>query len=250
MVRQRRPVRHDDAVTGERHLDWDGCFNVRDLGGHRTQDGRETRWGAVVRSDNPLRLTEAGWASLRAHGVRTIVDLRHPRERTDDAPAPAGLDVVPVSILDFDDAVFWQRLEGIRDTRVFYSAILESWPDRFAAAATAIAQAPDGGVLVHCAIGRDRTGLLSALLLALVGVPPESIAADYAASGARLAPLIELLAAQAEEQQERERLYRENDGCRPEVVLSLLERLDARAYLRDGGVDDRDLDALSERLVA
>jgi len=64
----------------ERHLVWDGCFNVRDLGGHRTGDGRTTHFGAVVRSDAPDRLSDAGWAALESHGVRTIVDLRDPSE--------------------------------------------------------------------------------------------------------------------------------------------------------------------------
>jgi protein tyrosine/serine phosphatase len=237
-------------VIGDRHLDWDGCFNVRDLGGHRTVDGRETRWGAVVRSDSPTRLTEAGWASLRAHGVRTIVDLRHDSERADEQRSTGAIDAVAVSILDFEDAAFWRRLEQIRDTGAFYRAVLEEYPDRFAAAATAIAWAPAGGVLVHCAVGRDRTGLLSALLLSLVGVPAEEIAADYGASSSRLAPLIALFAERAAEAAERERLYRENDQCRPEVVLSLLDELDARTYLCDGGVSAPDIEALQLRLVA
>lgn len=237
-----------ERVLRERHLDWDGCYNVRDLGGHRTADGRETRWGAVVRSDSPARLTGAGWAALRAHGIRTIVDLRHASERVEELPAD-GIELVPVSILDFDDAAFWEPLEGVDDPHVFYGAVLERLPERFAAAATAIAQAPPGGVLVHCAVGRDRTGLLSALLLALVGVPVEEIAADYAASSARLAPLIELFARQETDDVRRARMVREN-ACLPESVLPLLRGLDARAYLRDGGATDADLDALAQRLVA
>jgi hypothetical protein len=58
-------------VTVDRQLNWDGCFNVRELGGFRAADGRETRWGAVVRSDSPERLTVAGWSALQAHGIRT-----------------------------------------------------------------------------------------------------------------------------------------------------------------------------------
>jgi protein tyrosine/serine phosphatase len=69
----------------DRHLVSDGCFNVRDLGGFPTASGRLTRSGAVVRSDEPDRLSEAGWRALRAHGVRTIVDLRDPVERGGEA---------------------------------------------------------------------------------------------------------------------------------------------------------------------
>ncbi len=60
----------------ERVLVWDGCTNVRDLGGLRTGDGRMTRWGAVIRSDNPAKLTAAGWSALYAYGIRTIITLR------------------------------------------------------------------------------------------------------------------------------------------------------------------------------
>jgi hypothetical protein len=75
-------------VTSERHLDWDGCCNVRDLGGLRVAGGRMTRRGAVVRSDSPAGLTPAGWAGLWGHGIRTIVDLRNDEER-DPAPVSA-----------------------------------------------------------------------------------------------------------------------------------------------------------------
>ena len=63
-------------MTLDRFLGWDGCSNVRDLGGLNTRDGRQTRWGAVVRSDHPAKLTENGWSELYAHGIRTIISLR------------------------------------------------------------------------------------------------------------------------------------------------------------------------------
>jgi hypothetical protein len=62
-------------VRGQRELDWDGCYNVRDLGGLPTAHGRTTRWGAPVRADAPSGLTEAGWRAVRDHGVTTVIDL-------------------------------------------------------------------------------------------------------------------------------------------------------------------------------
>ena len=70
----------------DRNLDWEGCFNARDLGGLRTVDGRETRWGAVVRSESLDLLTPAGWSALRAYGIRTIVDLRNDHELVGETP--------------------------------------------------------------------------------------------------------------------------------------------------------------------
>ena len=79
-------------MTDDRHLDWQGCHNARDLGGLRTADGGETRWGAVVRADAPDQLSADGWAALEAHGIRTIVDLRNDDElRPDLVDRPPGL---------------------------------------------------------------------------------------------------------------------------------------------------------------
>src|SRR6266545_6123813 len=80
-------------------LEWDGCLNVRDLGGLPTAGGGRTREGSVVRADNIRRLTDAGWHALEHHGVTRIVDLRWPEELQDDQPRDADLEVVHVSVL-------------------------------------------------------------------------------------------------------------------------------------------------------
>ena len=72
--------RHPVGVRDPRDVDWEGCLNARDLGGLPAAGGRRTRWGAVVRADAPDHLTAAGWAAVRAHGVRTVVDLRNEDE--------------------------------------------------------------------------------------------------------------------------------------------------------------------------
>ena len=90
-----------------RHLDWDGCFNARDLGGLPTGDARVTRWGAVVRSDHLDELTPEGWRAVKAYGIRTVVDLRNDDERTAWRPPPEGIESVHVPFDDIDDAEFW-----------------------------------------------------------------------------------------------------------------------------------------------
>src|SRR5688500_13118153 len=95
------------AAASERHLDWEGCFNVRDLGGLPTRDGRVTRRGAVVRADALDGLTAAGWAALVDHGVRTVVDLRNDDERGADAAArPPGLHTVHIALDASEDREF------------------------------------------------------------------------------------------------------------------------------------------------
>lgn len=171
-----------------RHLDWPGSYNMRDLGGLPARDGARTAWGAVVRGDEPDQLTDAGWAALRAHGVSTIIDLRDSGEDSGADP-PAGLTTVRLPLDDHDDTEFWQRWGGGLDcTPLYYRAFLDRFPDRVARVVAAVADAPAGGVLVHCGGGRDRTGLIVLVLLALVGVPAEVIADDYVLSAERLAP--------------------------------------------------------------
>ena len=77
--------------TSDPSLNWDGCFNVRDLGGLPTVDGRCTRWGAVVRGDSLDCLSARGWHQLEAHGVRAVIDLRNEDEWGEDVAAEAGL---------------------------------------------------------------------------------------------------------------------------------------------------------------
>ena len=187
-----------------RHLDWPGCVNVRDLGGLPLPGG-VTRWQSVVRADSLDRLTADGWAALHHYGVRTVVDLREADERADAVERPPGLTVVHVPLDDNADADFWYRCvdDGADGTPLYYRPFVEHKADRCVAALTAVAEAAPGGVVVHCGIGRDRTGLVALLLLALAGVTPGAIIEDYALSTARLAtyfgrdddPIAEQLAA-------------------------------------------------------
>jgi protein tyrosine/serine phosphatase len=238
-------------VRTDRHLDWEGCYNARDLGGIPTADGRETRWGAVVRSDCPDGLSAAGWAALRAHGIRTIVDLRDDAERGDDPPGAAGLTTVRVPLDDADDTEFWtwSRDEGLDGTPLYYLPFLErdGKRERCVAAVAAVANAAPGGVVVHCGIGRDRTGLVSLLLLALVGVAAGDIAADYELSEPRLAPLRALLGV-PEAMTADHALARKGTTARA-AIRDTLAAVDVEDYLRAGGLGDRELAAVRSRLL-
>lgn len=144
-----------------RHLDWDGCFNVRDLGGLPTAGGATTRWGAVVRADALSGLTSAGWAALVEHGVRTVVDLRDDDELADDAvPRPRGVTTIHVALDGNEDRDFWDAWDcGPQfGTPLYYLPHLTRMPDRSVAVLTAIARAGPGGVAFHCGAGRDRAG--------------------------------------------------------------------------------------------
>jgi protein-tyrosine phosphatase len=168
-----------------RHLGWAGCANVRDLGGLPLLDGGVTRWGSLIRADSLDRLLPSGWASLADYGVRTVIDLSEEDERSTAVTRPPGVAVVHVPLDDLDDALFWSSCEI--DPPLIYRPFLAQKSDRCVAALRAVAAAPPGGVVFHCGIGRDRTGLLALLLLALAGVSPAAIIEDYALSAGRLA---------------------------------------------------------------
>lgn len=224
-------------MTDGRGLAWDGCPNVRDLGGLPTLDGGVTRFGAVVRAGSPDGLTPAGWAALRDHGIRTIVDLRNEDERG-PAAAPPGIDVVwlPLDGME-EDPEFWERWGSGPEfgTPLYYRPHLDRFPERSGQVLAAVAGAKPGGVLVHCVGGRDRTGQVAMLLLALAGVTPEAIAADYELSGPADADV--------------ERFLAERGSGAGELVRETLAELDAEAWARAAGLGEAELAALRARLL-
>jgi protein-tyrosine phosphatase len=243
-------------------LDWDGCLNVRDLGGLPTGDGRRTRAGTVVRSDNVRTLTDAGWRSLADHGVERIVDLRWPEELAEDAPLDVEIEIVHISVLGetYDReyvAELDAHLQGVDDVADHYAYsyvdFLERYRDRFGQAFAAVADA-DGAVVVHCMGGKDRTGLVAAVLLRLAGVDLETIGADYALSSpnlaARSAEWIE--AATDEDERAKRELLSDTPAAGMVRTVEEIERRygDVASYLRAAGLTDAQIERLRERLAA
>ncbi|MGH2921228.1 MAG: tyrosine-protein phosphatase [Gaiellaceae bacterium] len=243
----------------QRDLAWEGLLNVRDLGGHSTEDGGETQYGRIVRADSIRRLTDEGWQALIDYGIKTIIDLRTDQELQADPPVEMPLEVQHISMFDEDPLVF-MKVESVAEsapdaavaTREVYLVFLESFKQNVAAAIRAVAQAPEGGVVVHCMGGKDRTGLITAFLLHIAGVDTEQIAADYALSEERLKPRHAEWFAQAETEAELERLRRIAQTPAAAIV-GVFEELERRYgsvgdYLRSGGLGDEDLARVRARL--
>ncbi len=244
----------EDAASRERperHLDWEGCFNVRDLGGLRKIDGRETRRGRLVRANRLDRLTAAGWAAVSAHGVRTVIDLRNDDELgVDVAPRPSSVRTIHLPLDGSEDREFWDIWGSGPQfgTPLYYRPHLDRFPDRSAAVISVIARAEPGAVAFHCGGGRDRAGQVAMLLLALVGVVPEEIAADYALSAERLRP--DYAALGKEDQGPLlERFLAERGTTATEVIITTLNDLDVEARLLDAGLTSQDVVALRRRLL-
>jgi protein-tyrosine phosphatase len=239
-----------------RRLAWEGLLNARDLGGYRTADGRETCWGAVVRSDSLSALAPAGREALISYGVRSIVDLRLPEEVADQPnpfaePADHGISYANLSFLDPAAA----PPEGAVTLADAYKRMLDRFHKEVAAVTAAIAGAPQGAVLVHCAAGKDRTGLIAALLLGLVAVAPETIAADYVLSAECLRPRdqewLENGPGDRAEREERLRRFTPTAEVMSAVLGHLTERYGGvEAYLLQAGVAPDDLARLRARLLS
>lgn len=222
----------------ERILAWDGCINVRDLGGLRTSDGHMTRRGAIVRGDTPARLTPAGWSALYAHGIRTIITLRTYGMTEDElnftSPYP-DLVNIQAEIEDITDREFVQKWVNTNfwGTPLYFRDTLERWPERHAAVFSAIAQARPGGVFFHCIRGYDRTGIISLMLLGFAGVVLEDIVADYELSV---------------DSYRDELLARENTSVR-QAIFNTLDGFDMDGYLLRSGASQDDLSALRTRFL-
>jgi protein tyrosine/serine phosphatase len=243
-----------------RDLVWDGCINVRDLGGLPTEDGGRTRYGSVIRADSVGLLSRDGWQAVTDAGVKRIVDLRQGFETVDDPPRELAIDVVDVPIFDDLGDDDWATVEALAagaqtnadSQRLVYLHFLERARHRFVAAVAAVADAPSGAVIVHCHGGKDRTGIVVALLLRLAGVPIDEIARDYAISGERLRPRTEEWFASAESAEERARI--ERIAATPaEAMQAVLEAVDGQyggveRYLLDGRLPPDVLEAARRRL--
>jgi protein-tyrosine phosphatase len=170
-----------------RHFKWEGCLNARDLGGFPTIDRRHTRFGVFVRADTTCELTQRGQAELIADGVKTIVDIRNDAE-VDAQPNPfAQTTAVAYLHCPFNDAALEARLQQIASPPERYVTMIDASAARIAVIVDALVSSRPS-VLFHCLGGRDRTGILAALVLSVAGVPNVLIEDDFVLSDERMAP--------------------------------------------------------------
>jgi protein-tyrosine phosphatase len=188
-------------------IDLEGAANVRDVGGLPTVDGRSTRPGVLLRADNLQGLTGADVARLTGElGVRTVVDLRTTGELHLEGPAPLQatgvvhhhVPLIPEEEGEPDEAEVEDAVEravparperaGVErnDMTGYYVGYVEDAPKNLARALRVLAAAETGPAVVHCAAGKDRTGVVVALALSLAGVTREAVVADYVRSAERI----------------------------------------------------------------
>jgi protein-tyrosine phosphatase len=185
-----------------RRLDLEGSWNFRDLGGYRGRDDRPVRWRQLFRADGLDRLTEADLVHIHALRLRTVVDLRTVDEVAKGRlPAAAGdvawhhlpmMDVLP-------PRENYESWVGPANVAQQYLAMVESGAGTVAAFLDLVCDPAAYPLVFHCFAGKDRTGILTALVLGLLGVADADIVADYALSEAAMHRLLDWLRAQAGE---------------------------------------------------
>lgn len=235
----------------------EGCVNFRDLGGYPTRTGKHVRTGQVFRSDALHLLTARDVNRLR-HELRIgqVIDLRSTGELRVDGRGRLEAEPIRFQHLPiFDgDAVADRARPAAMDLADRYVSMAELGMQRIGRIVTAIAEASEP-LVFHCSAGKDRTGVVAALLLSLLDVEAEIILSDYAVTQERMAQIAARLSADKGYWTAVIRtLPPDTLHARPQTMCVFFEKLHAkfgstRAYVRTAGVTDRALDRLRERLL-
>jgi len=240
----------DLTADPRRRLEFPRLLNARDLGGCPTLDGERTRWRSLLRADDLAQLDAEGLRALADYGITTVVDLRwHEETERHPSPIPAALpqvDYRQISLLTPTEDE-WRERGGDATKELWNCVVLEEVRLELREVLAAIAAAAPGPLLFHCIAGKDRTGLVAALLLALADVLPEAIAQDYALSSANLLEGYLARYAHLDPQRIVRALH-----CPEEGAYNMLKFLahagGVRVYLREIGLSGDEITKLRARL--
>ena len=243
-----------------RVLDVEGAYNVRDLGGYKTRDGRTTRWGRYLRADTLANVTPGGVETLLEYGVRNIIDLRRSSDlqfRTSPFIGNESVTYYHQNMSGDVGLAHREVLDGIEDQAERrgrgYCSILDQRKHILHQIFSILAM-PDGlPVLVHCNAGKDRAGITAAFVLDICGVPRETIIEDY---GLTARYLVRRYYAQNPDVNPEEYTWLDYQQvvCAPRSMELTLDLLDAnyggvQGYLRDTGITDDQLTAIREAMT-
>ncbi|MBB3593676.1 protein-tyrosine phosphatase [Rhizobium sp. BK529] len=241
----------------ERLIALTGARNVRDLGGYPAGNGGLTRWRSVLRGDALHALSAADIEALIAHGVTTVIDLRNPQELAREAN-PFTND----ARVQYDNVALFSALAPVEmmaaqsphfDMGDRYCQALDNCQPAIAKVLRTIAHAPEGIVLFHCTAGKDRTGIIAALMLAHAGVDDAVIIEDYALTGSIFSPLLADLHARAVARGIPSNLADAVLASAPHSMARTLGHLARRyggvdSYLTKIGLSQSDIASLERRL--
>lgn len=244
--------------TFERHIRLQGAFNVRDLGGYALAGGGTTRWRSVLRADGLQSLTEDDIRALLDLGLATVIDLRSDLElerQPSVFSGRRGVDYRHIPLFDALAPVDMMLSRASFRLAERYVSALEICGPALCRVATTIAEAGKGAVLFNCTAGKDRTGIVAAMMLGLAGVADDEIAGDYALTASTAATLMDRLREAARQRGLDASAAETLLSSEPDTMRTFLAHVADRhggfaAYLSRVGVADRHVDRLVERLVS
>lgn len=235
----------------------EGCLNFRDLGGYPTRDGRMVQQGLLYRSDALHLVTPSDIAILRDKlGIGTIVDLRSSEELRSEGRGPLAALPIRFHHVPLVDGLTMRpeaRTQASIQLADRYFLLAEFAKERIAAVLETLA-ASDTPAIYHCAAGKDRTGVLSAVILGLLDVPDETIVADYVLTAEALEAIQQRLLQSEGYQSILAALPPDTMHAEAETMIRLLEKIRARYgsmrdYAAAAGVGSDTLQRLEERLL-
>ncbi len=243
----------------QRHHDFDGCFNFRDIGGYPTKDGRRVKWGRYFRAGRQDRMTKADLERLARLNVGAQIDLRGNEEIADQGPGPLpemGADYHHLPVIPEGGREKLSQLVG--DTGISgerYLGYLAFGTDTWLSLFEILAAPSDDALIIHCTAGKDRTGVSTAFLLSVLGVDRAFIEADYRLTNRDVVRQVDFLEASVglPEDMTREELL-VLAGV-PEAAISVFldglasEYGGATEYLRHAGVTDDHFAAVRARFL-
>jgi len=240
----------------QRVIDLQGCLNFRDLGGYPTRHGATVRWRRLFRSDALHRLTAAAILHLRqVIRLGDVIDLRSSAERSADGSGALAEEPIRFHHLPLFDGETAKRAESVSvqtlADRYFLLAEFAKAPIAEVIGTIANTEEP---LVYHCAAGKDRTGVISAIVLGLLDVKDEIIVADYAATRENLDAIVERLMSLEGYRSMLEALPPDTMHAEPETMVDFLDRIRAeygsmREYASSAGVSENVVHRLQERLL-
>lgn len=240
-----------------KRIPFEHLYNCRDLGGYACAGGM-IEWHRLYRGEAPCSLTEAEWKQMKEMGVRTVIDLRSPMEQKSASyETPEGIEYISYPLqqyelklngekeLNKEELIELAKLSFGESLSAGYVKMILDGPERIVHLLQVIAdRLGKGAVFYHCSAGKDRTGVLSAMIYLLCGVSPMDIIADYQVSAAYQGknPLFEQIP-------EELRGYMATPPETMEGFLATAVREDYVGFLRKNGLTEETVDSLKKQLI-
>ncbi len=233
-----------------KRLALENIINCRDLGGYPCRDGRVTGFGRFLRCGMPKTPTQDDIVKLMKYGVSTVIDLRGDWE-SENMPSVFkfldGVEYHHICLFEINAALSDEYAGSLEKS---YEVSIERYKQNYAEVLRLIAQAKNGCLMFNCYFGKDRTGILSALLLSIAGASPEDIIADYQVSYTYIVPFIEKARANHDEsmwETNDENFY--SDANNMAALLNYINKNygSVMGYIKSIGVDDETVEKIRSR---